>query len=163
MITQQKMLSLFYELLVREGQKFRKRSLVKAKKAEIGESVITKTSDGTEAKSTAEEGDWLVENQTSSEERYLVKSQIFDKKYELRHALGGGWGCFRPKGEILAKKMTLQDLAPFQSNGVIEFEAPRHNSVVVKPGDFLVIPTDRTEIYRITQKEFEQTYEAVRE
>ena len=44
----------------------------------------------------------------------------------------------------------------------MEFQAPWKESIVVKPGDFLVISLDKTEIYRVAKKEFTETYEELK-
>lgn len=162
MISQKEMLKHFIPRMEKEGKRYKKKSLIKAKKAESGLVVITKTSDGVETKNTAEKGDWLVENQTSAEEQYLIKPETFEKKYELMHALGGGWGCYRPKGEIIAMKVTSSDLETLGNKDVLEFQAPWKESIHVKPEDYLVISLDKTEIYRIALKEFLQTYEEIK-
>jgi hypothetical protein len=41
---------------------------------------------------------------------------------------------------------------------ILEFVAPWGESMIVKPGDYLVTPPEKNEIYRIAQKEFEETY-----
>ena len=162
MITQQEMLEHFIPRMEKEGKRFKKKSLIKAKKAEPGLEVITKTSDGVETKNTAQKGDWLVENQTSAEEQYLIKPETFEKKYDLMHALGDGWGCYRPKGEIYAMKVNSSDLESFGAKSTLEFQAPWKESIHIKPGDYLVISLDKTEIYRIALKEFLQTYEEIK-
>ena len=74
MITQIEMLAHFLPILEKNGKRYKKKSMVRAKKAQAGLVVVTKTSDGDETKNTAETGDWLVENQTSTTELYLVKA-----------------------------------------------------------------------------------------
>lgn len=162
MITQKEMLEHFLPLFEQEGKRYKKKSLIKAKKADPGQVVITRTSDGVETRNTASKGDWLVENQTSAEERYLIKPEVFEKKYELMHSLAGGWGCFRPIGEILARKVSALDLQNLGAHDVLEFEAPWKETIIVRPEDYLVISLDKTEIYRIALKEFTQTYEQIK-
>lgn len=157
------MLNHFLPLMETLGKRFKKKSLIRAKKAELGTVVITKTSDGFETKNTAEKGDWLVENQTSAKESYLIKAETFDKKYTLLHSLGNGWGCYQPKGEIFAMKVSSQDLENLGAKEILEFQAPWKESIVLKPGDFLVISLEKSEIYRVAQKEFAETYEAIKE
>ncbi len=157
------MLTHFSPIMESQGKRFKKRSLVRAKKAETGLHVVTQTSDGFETQNTAEKGDWLVENQTSAKERYLVKAETFEKKYTLMHSLGNGWGCYRPKGEIFALEVSSLDLEKIGGKESLEFQAPWKESVIVKPGDFLVIPVDKNEIYRIARKEFNETYELIKE
>ena len=78
------------------------------------------------------------------------------------HSLAGGWGCFRPIGEILARKVSALDLQNLGAHDVLEFEAPWKETIIVRPEDYLVISLDKTEIYRIALKEFTQTYEQIK-
>ncbi len=162
MITQTDMLAHFLPLMEERGKRFRKKSLIRAKKAEPGLHVVTLTSDGVETQNTAEKGDWLVENQTSAKESYLIKAETFEKKYILLHSLGEGWGCYRPIGEIYAYNVSGDDLEKFGAADAIEFQAPWKESIVIKAGDFLVAPTDKSEIYRVAKKEFSETYEEIK-
>lgn len=162
MLSQTEMLSHFLPLMKSEGKRYKKKSLVRAKRAEPGLVVVTRTSDGIETKNTAERGDWLVENQTSAKESYLIKAETFKIKYTLLDSLGNGWGCYRPIGEIYAYKVSSADLERVGDKDVVEFEAPWKESIVLKPGDFLVAPLNKTEIYRVARKEFIETYEEVK-
>lgn len=155
------MLAYFLPQMEEHGKRYKKKSLIRAKKAEPGLVVVTRTSDGYETKNTAEKGDWLVENQTSAKESYLIKAETFEKKYTLMDSLGKGWGCYRPIGEIYALKASEEDLKYFGAKAEMEFQAPWKESIVVKPGDFLVISLDKSEIYRVAKKEFTETYEEI--
>lgn len=161
MISQKEMLEHFLPLMETQGKRYKKKSLIRAKKAEPGLVVVTRTSDGIETKNTAEKGDWLVENQTSAKESYLIKADTFEKKYSLMDSLGNGWGCYRPKGKISAMKVSALDLENFGAHDVLEFQAPWKESIVLKPGDFLVISLEKSEIYRVAKKEFLETYEEI--
>jgi hypothetical protein len=163
MITQKEMLEHFLPLMETQGKRFKKKSLIRAKKAEPGLVVVTRTSDGIETKNTAEKGDWLVENQTSAHEQYLIKADTFEKKYTLMDSLGKGWGCYRPKGEIFAMKVSALDLENLGSKEKLEFQAPWKESIILKPDDFLVISLEKSEIYRVAKKEFQETYEVIKE
>ena len=163
MITQKEMLGHFLPHIKTRGKRYKKKSLIRAKKAEPGLVVVTLTSDGIETKNTAEKGDWLVENQTSAHEKYLVRADTFEKKYTLLDSLGNGWGCYQPIGEIYAIKISAFDLENFGKHNLVEFQAPWKESIVVKPGDYLVISLDKSEIYRVAKKEFLETYEVIKE
>lgn len=163
MITQKEMLQHFLPLMETQGKRYKKKSLIRAKKAEPGLVVVTRTSDGIETKNTAEKGDWLVENQTSAKESYLIRADTFEKKYTLMDSLGQGWGCYQPKGEIFAMKVSSLDLENLGAHEILEFQAPWKESIVLKAGDFLVISLEKSEIYRVAKKEFIETYEAIKE
>ncbi|MDG1276122.1 MAG: hypothetical protein P8O16_02500 [Algoriphagus sp.] len=161
MITQQNMLDYFLPIFEAKGAKYRKKSLIRAKKAVPGLLVVTKTSDGEETRNTAEEGDWLVENQTSSEEKYLIKPEIFESKYEMVHSLGEGWASYKPKGIMRGYEFTADDLKHFGGSDRLEFQAPWKDTMLVRTGDFLIIPPENKEIYRVARKEFMETYQEV--
>lgn len=158
MITQQEMLTHFLPILEKDGKRYKKKSMIRAKKAQPGQLVVTKTSDGDETKNTADAGDWLIENQTSSNELYLVKAETFKKKYTLVQSLEQGWGCYQPQGEILGITLGETHFEDFNAKKVLEFQAPWKNSMIAKPGDMLVVPPEKDEIYRIAKKEFGETY-----
>lgn len=161
--SQHQIIDHFFDLLRKEGQRYSKKSLTKAKKATPGTRVITETSDGQRLETTAKPGDWLVENQTATQEQYLVSENTFQKKYQLRQALGEGWGAFQSLIQVYALQVQEKDLAPFGSPTQLEFQGPREKTVLIHPGDYLVIPVDQTEAYRITAKEFEETYDLAKE
>ncbi len=64
---------------------------------------------------------------------------------------------------VYALKVREKDLDPFGNPKQLEFLGPREKSVVIHPGDYLVIPVDQSEAYRITAKEFEETYVSIKE
>jgi hypothetical protein len=161
MVTQQNMLDYFLPIFEEKGKNYRKKSLIRAKKAKLGLFVVTKTSDGIETRNTAESGDWLVENQTSSEEQYLVKSDIFESKYEMVESLGNGWACYKPKGVMKAYEFEESDLKLFGVIQRLEFQAPWKDTMFVRVGDYLIIPPGNEEIYRVARKEFSETYQIV--
>jgi hypothetical protein len=161
--SQHEIINHFFDLLQKEGKRYAKKSLIIAKKAIPGTRVITKTSDGQRIETTAKDGDWLVENQTATNEHYLVSESTFKKKYQLRQALGEGWGSFQSLIQVYALKVQEKDLAHFGSDTQLEFKAPREKTVLIHPGDYLVIPIDQSEAYRIASKEFEETYVPVKE
>jgi len=159
MITQQEMLNHFLPILENKGITYKKKTLIKAKKAIPGTLIITKTNDGDETKNTAEAGDWLVENQTSSSEQYLIKPKVFEKKYSFIQSLEHGWGCYQPKGKVIGIQIKKKDLSHFGKEDSMEFEAPWKELTILREGDYLVSPLEKDEIYRIAKKEFGETYE----
>ncbi|UZD23593.1 PGDYG domain-containing protein [Algoriphagus halophytocola] len=161
MITQKEMLAHFLPIFDKSGRNYQKKSLIKAKKAQPGLQVVTKTSDGIETKNTAEKGDWLVENQTSSNEQYLVKAETFAKKYRLLQSLEQGWGCYEPIGRIIGLEAKMEYFEAFPKAGEVRFEAPWKDSMIIREGDFLVVPPEKDEIYRVAKKEFLETYKEI--
>ena len=162
MKTQQEMLDFFLPGMKGSFKSYKKKTLVRARRAQEGQEIITFTSDGEETKNMASAGDWLVENQTSVKERYLVKSETFQKKYTLKDSLGDGWGCYQPKGVVLAIEVSESILEKLGAKNELRFQAPWKESMIVKEGDFLIIPEEQHEIYRIAKKEFGETYEPIK-
>lgn len=163
LFSQHEIIAHFFDLIKRKGQRYSKKSLTIAKKATPGTLVLTETSDGQRIETIAKPGDWLVENQTATQEHYLVCQATFTKKYKLRQALGEGWGSFESLIQVYALKVQEKDLAPFGNPTQLEFQGPREKTVLIHPGDYLVIPVDQSEAYRITAKEFEETYVPIKE
>lgn len=161
MISQKEFLAHFLPILEKNGERYKKVTMIKAKKAETGAWIITKTSDGIETRNQAKDGDMLVENQTSSFEQYLIKSDIFFKKYEIEQCLERGWATYKPLGQVIAYRVSNVDFEFFREVNILEFEAPWGETMIVKPGDYLVMPTEKNEIYRIAQKEFDETYKQI--
>jgi hypothetical protein len=64
---------------------------------------------------------------------------------------------------VCAYHVSQEDLEKFGKKEVMEFQAPWKESIVVKQGDFLIIPMDKSEIYRVAQKEFFETYEEIKD
>ena len=155
------MLTHFLPIFEKSGKIYRKKSLIKARKATPGIMISTKTSDGIETKNIAQEGDMLVQNQTSSYEEYLVKADTFKIKYAMVDSLGNGWACYKPIGTMLGYELTEEDLKHFGVADRIEFQAPWRYTMFVRKGDFLVIPPTHHEIYRVARKEFLETYQLV--
>jgi hypothetical protein len=162
MYSQHEIISHFFTILQEDGKRYTKKSLIRAKKANPGTLVTTRTSDGQAYENTAKPGDWLIENQTAVSEHYLMKDAIFSKKYSLHQALGEGWGAYRALGQVYAKQLTTEEIQDFTGSQNIDFEGPQNKTVSLRPGNYMVIPIDKSEVYRITEKEFVQTYEQVK-
>jgi hypothetical protein len=162
MYSQHDITSHFYPILKEAGHCYSKKSLIRAKKATPGSCILTRTSDGQEFENTAEPGDWLIENQTAVSEHYLMKDAVFSKKYSLHQALGEGWCAYRALGQVYAKQLTTEEIQDFTGSQNIDFEGPQNKTVSLRPGNYMVIPIDKSEVYRITEKEFVQTYEQVK-
>ncbi|MGM0947098.1 MAG: hypothetical protein ACQEW9_18130 [Bacteroidota bacterium] len=160
-ISQKNMLDYFLPKVEREGKKFKKKTLIKAKSTQAGLEIVTKTSDGIESKNVSEEGDYLVENQTSTGEKYLVRKKMFERKYEIKQALSEGWAVYAPKDFIWAVQLSSGDLTHFGQTDILDFMAPWDELIIAKAFDYLVLPPEKDEIYRIAKKEFEETYQEI--
>lgn len=129
---------------------FKKFKPVFARKAKLGEIVYTYTSDGLETKNTVSEPGFIVKNDTSAKEVYFLKKNNFLKKYSFDKRIDSTWSKYLPLNRIKAVK--IKNKEPFY------IIAPWGEKMIVKENDFLVSPVDSTEIYRIANKEFFETY-----
>ena len=145
------------------GVPHRKVLRIHARPARKGEHVVTITSDGVESTNTADVGDFIVENQTTARERYVVTAAKFQNKYTHVGGLGHGWAVYEPNQEslILAIEVDETVLQQLGQDESFQIEAPWGSAQRVNRGDFLVAPTDLGEIYRIGAKEFGETYETL--
>jgi hypothetical protein len=105
--------------------------------------VVTVTSDGKETQNVAAQGDIIMSG--PSKENYVVKSAKFPKLYQ---------------GQIGQKVIPEQGprlVALYTGQQPVSFTAPWGESMVLKPGDYLVKDGDQG-YYRIAKVEYEQTY-----
>jgi len=159
MISQKELKELFLPILKKEGETYHKYRVIRARKAEKGEHVTTVTSDGKETENVAESGDYLVENQTSAHERYLVSSEKFADRYKKQRDVDNGWAIYKPMGKVCAVELSDELLTRLELQDEFEIEAPWGAAEVVRKDDFVVSTPDFSEVYRIARREFLETYE----
>ena len=152
----------FYEQVIGrlklKGKLYAKKTNVFARVAGRNERVVTIVSDGVETVNYANEGDYIVENQTSSKERYIVPKTKFEARYELAREVAGGFSEYVSTGKVWALELTKKSLDALGLADEFNFEAPWGENSVARKGDYLVSPPDFSEVYRIAKKEFRQTY-----
>lgn len=105
--------------------------------------VITVTADGKETQNVAEPGDIIMSG--PSRENYVVKAAKFPKLYQGE--VGG----------VVTPEQGPRMVARYMGRDTVQFTAPWGESMVLKPGDYLVRDGDAG-YYRIAQAEYEQTY-----
>lgn len=105
--------------------------------------VVTMTSDGRETQNTAEPDDVIMSG--PSGERYVVKSAKFPKLYVGRI------------GDPVHPEQSPRSVAAYTGDTPVSFVAPWGESMVLKPGDYLV-KEDEGKYYRIAKLEYEMTY-----
>ena len=158
-ISQAKLMELVVPLIKKQGKLYRKYQKVWAKKAAGGEKIITLTSDGVETANVARKGDMIVMNLTESREKYIVKAKKFEEKYRYEKEVRDGFSQYHPLGKVVAIKLTGDILDLLDRRESFRFMAPWDQPEKARLNDFLVTPPDHSEIYRIAQKEFFETYE----
>lgn len=105
--------------------------------------VVTITSDGKETQNVAGEGDIIMSG--PSKENYVVKSAKFPKLYQGE------------VGQTVMPEQNPRMVALYTGKEPVTFTAPWGESMVLKPGDYLVKDGDQG-YYRIAKVEYEQTY-----
>jgi len=159
MYTQEELLEIIRPVLQREGIVFQKKKNVFARPAQPGETIQTVTEDGLETENRAQEGDFIVRNQTIAGEAYIVPGDKFAQKYTPLAATDGLWTEYRPVGRIVAVELTSERLEALGLPQEFEFIAPWGSAMVAKAGDFLGGPMGLTEVYRLARREFFETYQ----
>ena len=105
--------------------------------------VETITSDGKETQNVAEPNDIIMSG--PSKENYVLKSNKFPKLYQGK--IGG----------VVIPEQSPRLVAIYTGKQPVQFTAPWNESMVLKPGDYLVKDGDAG-YYRIAKVEYEQTY-----
>jgi hypothetical protein len=150
-------------LLLDTGRDFKKHRIVKARAARDGEEIVSLVESGRETVNIANNGDYVVENQTGAKERYIVPGAKFRQRYVEESQLDDGWCVYKPLGRVKGIEVDRSVLNLFGQQGSFYISAPWGEAQYVEEGDMLVttLPLrDEIEIYRIARKEFSQTYEA---
>lgn len=158
-LSQPEMLALFRPVLDAEGIVFRKKQNVFAKKMQDEAVVVSETSDGFETMNHADIGDYLVKNQTTAGEMYVLKADKFEQRYQWLRAAEEGFEEYRPTGRVTAVELTPERQEAMKLPSTFHFEAPWGEDMVAKEGDYIAMPPDGREVYRIARKEFFETYE----
>lgn len=158
-ISQQKLHLLIKPILQKEGKLYQKCINVYARKAAEGEQITTITGSGEETTNVAEANDNLVINQTKAKETYLVPQNKFNLKYKFIKVTENGLSEYRAVGKIYAIELSEALLKHLDLPDEFHFEAPWKEAMLAQKGDYLAMPLDYSEVYRIAHKEFFETYQ----
>ncbi len=161
MFTQADMLEKCLPILKTEGAVFQKNKNVYARRSQAGEVVHTHTADGLETINRADEGDFIVRNQTAAAEEYIVPAHKFLKNYTHIGQAEANWEEYAANGRIVALELTPGRMQTLGFPDAFEFLAPWGSPMAAKAGDFLCCPPDFSEVYRIARQEFFETYKPV--
>ena len=133
---------------------------VEAKQVQSSQEIASILESGKETDNIAEPGDFIVINQTGSQEQYVVKEEEFKKRYTLGRELGDGWGEYYPKGQnkVNGFQLTEKVLKSLKLEKHFYFIADWGSEQYASIGDFIVNPLHSKEVYRIGYDEFKQTY-----
>lgn len=158
MYSQKEMQKLIIPLLKLRGNVYKKYKAVKARKAVPGEKIVTITSDGVETENVAGENDFIVENQTEAREKYIVSADKFETRYSIQGKTNNSFQVYTPKGKILAIRVNSGLINALKVENGFRFQASWNEPMAIKAYDYLVCPLDYSEVYRIANNEFLQTY-----
>lgn len=145
--------------LKERGKTYKKIRNVLAKAAIKGQKISTVTQDGLETINQAKAGDFIVKNLTEAGERYLLSEENFAKRYRRIRDEASGYALYESTGIIRAIQLDAELLQILDQEACFHFEAPWGEAMIAKAGDFLAAPEDYSEIYRIAEKEFFETYQ----
>jgi hypothetical protein len=110
------------------------------------ELVVTHTADGKETQKQGQAGDIMISGPSS--ENYVIGNEAkFAKLYQ---------GAL---GQTVVPEQNPRMVALYTGQQVVNFTAPWGESMVLKPGDYLV-KDGEAGYYRIAKAEYEQTYNA---
>ena len=171
-ISQQQLQQKILPAITASAKHYQKFQPIHARKA-TEEEVITTVVDGKkETVNTANKGDYIVANLTSSKEHYVVSKDKFPTLYSFSKALdtneddndNNHWDEYLPKGQVQAVEVdeTVLSLLAVETTP-FEVEAAWGETQRVERGDYLVSPLPQLdEVYRIAKSSFLDTYQLVK-
>ena len=116
------------------------------------EEIETIGSDGNvETRRKTKRGDWVVNNISNPDNKWIIDDKTFKKKYEEEKK-----GVYKPKGGL----MLAAKVSDCEDSGV-EFAPPNWGGDIIKiknDGYFMKDPTNQKDIYAISKDDFESTY-----
>jgi hypothetical protein len=160
MLSQNQILDKISSLVEQNGREFQKKLPILARRVKAIEVISTVTSDGVETTNTAQVGDYIVQNQTQAKEEYIIRAGKFKQKYKYIARANGAWSRYMPIGKIISIELTEKVLQDLNMPSEFQFIAKWGQPMIAKKGDYLALPLDKSEVYRIALKEFLETYES---
>lgn len=150
LFTQAETIEMFKELPYQTYQKFGK---VKFAIAQHKQEVVTVLNGEVETKNIANKGDYVIEGING--EFYVNTPTKFDKNYAVISLNSG----FTGEAEVLPQPRYAIEWK-IQS---FKFKAAWGEEMICNKGDYLVAPQDLSEVYRIEQQTFLNTYKKVQD
>ena len=144
--------------LTSAGKRYRKSRFIIASEAQGGERVVTLVDNQKETINAAEPGDFIVTNQTSNKEKYIIKPKAFHERYEFVRTLSDGSREYGPRGIVLGMQLTKKNLEAMNMPPHFLFIAPWGKLQYARMGDYIVSKEDYTDAYRVSLNMFRETY-----
>lgn len=169
-IKQEDLLLNYSDIILTHGSEAFKTKGVYAKVAENAQEIEAIIENVTETINIAGKGDYIVQNNTSSKEKYVMSKKSFETRYYIDNPvfIEENLKFYNPKKmnvhalQITPENISKLNLVEFQdllvSKNSINIESPWRNSMIVKLGDYLILSNDEKEVYRIEEGVFNETY-----
>lgn len=167
-LKQDVLLTKFVDIMEKHGTVYQKTKGVFATMANGGELVVSVTKDGVETSNVAATGDYIVTNDTTTLEKYIIPEVKFNDRYVHEK---DNYFVPNQKARIIALQVTQENIYRFNLEGLEELvihpsvplyiEAPWNESQALRLNDYLVCPLSKNEVYRIARAEFDETYKEV--
>ncbi len=164
-IKQDELVNRFAAVIESKGSMYQKIKGVYATVANGGELVVSKTSTGFETTNVASKGDYIITNDTKALEKYILKPDKFNDRYVLDN---GNYYKPNNKAQVHAipinyKTITDYNLTELEilltnQGRAVYIEGPWKASQLLCIDDYLVCPPSKSEVYRIAEVEFKETY-----
>jgi len=161
------LVSKYAPIITTKGRAFKKVTGVVATIAVGGEYVVSTTKGKTETSAIALPGDYIVTNQTDSQEKYILTPEAFAHRYV--HSSGDFYKS-KSTAQVFGLQVTRENIFQYDLSEFREFldnpdetvyiEADWGESQAVNLNDYLVspCPPNKKEVYGISLSEFNQTY-----
>lgn len=158
-VSQEQLLQIVLPLIKSGNRHYEKQKQIWARPAITGETIVTVTADGKETTNSAKAGSMVVRNLTEAREEYIVSGDKFATLYEQIGPADGEWLRYRPLGEILALEISTTLIDDLGVNPDFQIMAPWESPQRATLGDMFATPLPNcNEVYRISRKEFAETY-----
>ena len=145
-------------LFQKNGFFIRKSQIVHAMQATGGEKIMTIVDNQIETINTADPGDFIITNQTSGKEQYIIKAENFHKRYEAIEKLENGDAQYASKGALIAIQLNEYVLNELGLPSRFQFIAPWGEPQIAEQGDYILANQDFSDMYRVSLSMFLETY-----
>ncbi len=158
LLTKKKTYVLFYPILKSDGKKYFKHKKVKARIASDQEIIHTDLQGQRETTNKAIPGDYIVKNATKSKEQYIIKPEVFEKRYHKIKTYKNGWSLYQSIGEVIAVKLNNNLIRQLDLPDKFQITPDWNSPQTIGLNDYIVMPPDESEIYGIEENAFKETY-----
>lgn len=160
-IPHQQFVDLIQPIIKSQGRLYKKTRTILARRATEKEKIITVVDRIVETENIAEPGDYIVINQTSEKESYVIKAEEFAKRYSEHRILNDGLTEYLPISKNYGILLTFDLLSQLNLPHHFYFIAPWSEPVYARIGDYILSNLEYEDIYRVERSKFLETYTIV--